>query len=326
MNGKRVICPGCRSIATDLPSLQLGGYYHNAEINSSYCERDHLRRHLAVRLAAMLSWSHGAIHPEGWSEGMKIQVLIVDDEQPARDELAFLLKSIPDVEVVGQGKNGPEALNLIRDLSPQLVLLDVQMPGLDGFGVIKKLLEKKLPLPLFVFATAYDHYAVHAFEVSAIDYLLKPIARVRLEKAISKVRRMIEAAESTHEKLDKLVQMLGERPAGQKTKLMVRSAGRLFLVDSDNVIYASVVDGVVSLVTKDLEGESVFHSIEDLYENLDPKTFWRTHRSYIVNINRIKEVIPWFKGSYQLRMEDRKQTEIPVSRAQTKKLRELFKL
>src|SRR5690348_10060467 len=178
---------------------------------------------------------------------MRIQVLIVDDEQPARDELAFLLKSISDVEVVGQGKNGPEALTLIRDLSPQLVLLDVQMPGLDGFGVIKKLLEKKLPLPLFVFATAYDHYAVHAFEVNAIDYLLKPIARARLEKAISKVRRMIETAESTHEKLDKLVQMLGDRPAGQKTKLMLRSAGRLFLVDSDNVIYASVTDGVVSL-------------------------------------------------------------------------------
>jgi two-component system LytT family response regulator/two-component system response regulator LytT len=257
---------------------------------------------------------------------MKIQALIVDDEQPARDELLFLLKSFPDVEVVGQGRNGPEALTLIRELAPQLVMLDVQMPGLDGFGVIKKLLEKKLPLPLFVFATAYDHYAVHAFEVNAIDYLLKPIARPRLEKAIGKVRRMIEAAESTHEKLDKLVQMLGERPAGQKNKLMVRSAGRLFLVDSESVIFASVVDGVVTLVTRELEGESVFRTIEDLNDNLDPNTFWRTHRSYIVNINRIKEVIPWFKGSYQLKMEDRRQTEIPVSRGQTKKLRELFKL
>ncbi|HLY59258.1 MAG TPA: LytTR family DNA-binding domain-containing protein [Terriglobia bacterium] len=257
---------------------------------------------------------------------MKIQALIVDDEQPARDELAFLLKGFPDVEVVGQGKNGPEALNLIRDLSPQLVFLDVQMPGLDGFGVIKKLLERKLSLPLFVFATAYDHYAVHAFEVNAIDYLLKPIARARLEKAIGKVRRMIETAESTHEKLDKLVHMLGEHPVTQKTKLMIRSAGRLFLVDSEDVIFASVIDGVVTLVTKELEGESIFHTIEDLLDNLDPNAFWRTHRSYIVNINRIKEVIPWFKGSYQLRMDDRKQSEIPVSRGQTRKLRELFKL
>jgi two-component system, LytTR family, response regulator LytT len=257
---------------------------------------------------------------------MRIAALIVDDEQPARDELAFLLKSFPDIDVVGQGKNGPEAVNLIRDLAPQLVFLDVQMPGLDGFGVIKKLLEKKVRLPLFVFATAYDHYAVHAFEVNAIDYLLKPIARSRLEKAIGKVQHMIEAAESTHEKLDKLVQMLGEHPAAQKSKLMVRSAGRLFLVDSDDIIFASVVDGVVTLVTKDIEGESNFHSVEDLQAILDPNTFWRAHRSYVVNINRIKEVIPWFKGSYQLKMKDRKQTEISVSRGQTQRLRELFKL
>jgi len=257
---------------------------------------------------------------------MKIAALIVDDEQPARDELAFLLKSFADVEVVGQGKNGLEAVNLIRDLAPQLVFLDVQMPGLDGFGVIKKLLEKKLQLPLFVFATAYDHYAVHAFEVNAIDYLLKPIARSRLEKSMGKIRRMMEAAESTHQKLDKLVQMVEERPPALQSKLMVRSAGRLFLVDSNDVIFASVEDGVINLVTKDLEGQSNFRTVEDLQANLDAKTFWRTHRSYLVNINRIKEVIPWFKGSYQLKMEDRKQTEIPVSRGQTRKLRELFKL
>jgi two-component system LytT family response regulator/two-component system response regulator LytT len=126
---------------------------------------------------------------------MKISALIVDDEQPARDELAFLLKGIPDIEVVGQGKNGVEAVNLIRELTPQVVFLDVQMPGLDGFGVIKKLLEKKVPLPFLVFATAYDQYAVQAFEVNAIDYLLKPIARSRLEKAIARVRRGLESVE-----------------------------------------------------------------------------------------------------------------------------------
>src|SRR5664279_3817201 len=112
---------------------------------------------------------------------MKITTLIVDDEQPARDELAFLLKSIPDVEVIGQGKNGVEAVNLVRDLSPQLVFLDVQMPGVDGFGVIKRLLEKKIRMPFFIFATAFDTHAVQAFEVNALDYLLKPIAKPRLE-------------------------------------------------------------------------------------------------------------------------------------------------
>jgi len=257
---------------------------------------------------------------------MKITALIVDDEQPARDELAFLLKGFPDVEVVGQGKNGVEAVNLIRELNPHLVFLDVQMPGVDGFGVIKRLMEKKLRLPYFVFATAYDHYAVQAFEVNALDYLLKPVARPRLEKALSKVRRMLETAESTHDKLDRLVQMMEQRPAAQKNKLVVKSAGRLFLVDSDDIVYASIEDGVISIVARDLEGQSNFRTVEELQSNLDPKTFWRVHRSYLVNVNRIKEVVPWFKSSYQLRMQDRKQTEIPVSRAQTKKLRELLNL
>jgi two-component system, LytTR family, response regulator len=262
-----------------------------------------------------------------WSAtSVKINALIVDDEQPARDELAFLLKSFPEISVAGQGKNGVEAVNLIADLAPQLVFLDVQMPGLDGFGVIKRLLEKKIRPPLVVFVTAYDQYAVHAFEVNALDYLLKPIARARLEKTVAKVRRVLEAAEAASEKLERLVQMVEDRPAFQKTKLMVKSAGRLFLVDSDDVVYASIEDGVISIVTKDMEGQSNFRTVEELQGNLDSNVFWRVHRSYLVNINRIKEIVPWFKSSYQLRMDDRKQTEIPVSRSQTRKLRELLNL
>jgi two-component system LytT family response regulator/two-component system response regulator LytT len=257
---------------------------------------------------------------------MKITALIVDDEQPARDELGFLLKGFPDVEVVGQGKNGVEAVNLIRELNPRVTFLDVQMPGLDGFGVIKKLLEKKLRLPYFVFATAYDHYAVQAFEVNALDYLLKPIAKPRLEKAIAKLRRMIETAASTSDKLDRLVQMMEERPPAQKNKLVVKSQGRLFLVDAEEIIFATIEDGVISIFARDLEGVSNFRTVEELQSNLDPKVFWRVHRSYLVNVNHIKEVVPWFKSSYQLKMQDRKHTEIPVSRAQTRKLRELLNL
>jgi two-component system LytT family response regulator/two-component system response regulator LytT len=107
---------------------------------------------------------------------------------------------------------------------------------------------------------------------------------------------------------------------------VVKSSNRLFLVDSDDIIYASIQDGVISIVTRDLEGQSNFRTVEELQSNLDPKTFWRVHRSYLVNVNHIKEVVPWFKSSYQLKMQDRKQTEIPVSRAQTRKLRELLNL
>ncbi|MGH7866747.1 MAG: LytR/AlgR family response regulator transcription factor, partial [Candidatus Dormibacteraceae bacterium] len=210
---------------------------------------------------------------------------------------------------------------------PQIVFLDVQMPGLDGFGVIKKLIEKKSRMPVFVFATAYDQYAVHAFEVNALDYLLKPISRPRLEKAISKARQALEAHDPAREKLDRLVQMFEQRRAPQqRTKLVVKSAGRLHLVDSEDVIYATIEDGVISIVTRDLEGQSNFRTVEELQSSLDPQTFWRVHRSFLININRIKEVVPWFKSSFQLKMDDRKQTEIPVSRAQTRKLREILNL
>lgn len=257
---------------------------------------------------------------------MKISALIVDDEQPARDELAYLLKDFPDVSIVGQGKNGVEAVSLVRELGPDLVFMDVQMPGLDGFGVIKKLLDRNTRLPYFVFVTAYDHYAVRAFEVNAVDYLLKPIERNRLEKALQRVRGMMEASASAFQKLDRLVNMIGERPAAQSSKLVVKSGNRMVLVDSSDIIYATIEDGVIRIVTKDLDGHSNFRTVEELQGNLDPNVFWRVHRSYLVNINRIKEVVPWFKSSYQLKMQDRKETEIPVSRAQTRKLRELLNL
>jgi two-component system, LytTR family, response regulator len=257
---------------------------------------------------------------------MKISALIVDDEQPARDELAYLLRQIPDVEIIGQGKNGVEAVSLVRELGPDLVFLDVQMPGLDGFGVIKKLLDRNARLPYFIFVTAYDHYAVRAFEVNAVDYLLKPIERNRLDKALQRVSGMLEASEAAFQKLDRLVHMIEERPSVQSSKLVVKSGNRMVLVDSSEIIYATIEDGVIRIVTKDLDGQSNFRTVEELQNNLDPNIFWRAHRSYLVNINRIKEVVPWFKSSYQLKMQDRQETEIPVSRAQTRKLRELLNL
>ena len=256
---------------------------------------------------------------------MPLSAVIVDDEQLALDELSYLLKSVDDVSVVAQGRNGLEAVNLIKEHSPDLVFLDVQMPGLDGFGVIKKLLDRRIALPQIVFATAYDQYAVKAFEVNAVDYLLKPFDKKRVSQAIEKARKKLEGASPSNDKLESLVKMLeAQRP--QKSKVLLRSAGRLFLVDQKDVCFASIEDGVISVVAANLEGQSNCRTLEELLDGLDSDMFWRAHRSYVVNINRIKEVVPWFKSSYQLRMDDRKQTEIPVSRAQTKRLRELFGL
>jgi two-component system, LytTR family, response regulator LytT len=256
---------------------------------------------------------------------MSLSAVIVDDEQLARDELAYLLKD--DVNVVAQGKNGLEAVNLIKEHNPDLVFLDVQMPGLDGFGVIKKLLDKKISLPKIVFATAFDQYAVKAFEVNAVDYLLKPFDKKRVAQAIQKARAQ-EANGAPTEKLETLVRML-ESQKQPASKVLLKALGRMFLVDQKDICYAWIEDGVITVVTggpAGMEGQSNCRTLEELLESLDAKLFWRAHRSYLVNINRIREVVPWFKSSYQLRMDDKKQTEIPVSRAQTKRLRELFGL
>jgi two-component system response regulator LytT len=259
---------------------------------------------------------------------MPLSAVIVDDEQLARDELAFLLKNLGDVDVVAQGKNGLEAINLIREHNPDLVFLDVQMPGLDGFAVIKKLLDKKVSLPKIVFATAFDQYAVKAFEVNAVDYLLKPFDKKRVAQAVQKARAKMESTTDSSEKLETLVRML-ESQKPQTSKVLLKSMGRLFLINQKDICFASIEDGVISVVTSGpngMEGQSNCRTLEELLDSLDPNLFWRAHRSFLVNINHIKEVVPWFKSSYQLRLDDKKQTEIPVSRAQTKRLRELFGL
>jgi two-component system, LytTR family, response regulator LytT len=259
---------------------------------------------------------------------MPLSALIVDDEQLARDELVFLLKNAGDINVVAQGKNGLEAVNLVKEHNPDLVFLDVQMPGLDGFGVIKRLLDKKIRLPKIVFATAFDQYAVKAFEVNAVDYLLKPFDKKRVSQAVQKARTQQEADELPAEKIDNLMRML-QAPKTKASKVLLKAVGRMFLVDQKDICYASIEDGVISVVTvgaSGMEGHSNCRTLEELLESLDPGMFWRAHRSYVVNINRIREVVPWFKSSYQLRMDDKKQSEIPVSRAQTKRLRELFGL
>jgi DNA-binding LytR/AlgR family response regulator len=258
---------------------------------------------------------------------MPLSAVIVDDEQLARDELAYLLKNGGDVNVVAQGKNGLEAINLIKEHNPDLVFLDVQMPGLDGFGVIKRLLDKKVPLPKIVFATAFDQYAVRAFEVNAVDYLLKPFDKKRVAQSVQKAKAQ-QSEGVPGERFETLMRML-ESQKSQTTKIMLKALGRLLLVDQKDICYASIEDGVITVVTAGatgLEGQSNCRTLEELLDSLDPNLFWRAHRSYLVNINRIKEVVPWFKSSYQLRMDDKKQSEIPVSRAQTRRLRELFGL
>jgi len=259
---------------------------------------------------------------------MTINTLIVDDEKPAREELAFLLKSFPEIHVMAQGKNGLEALALVKEHQPDLIFLDVQMPGLDGFGVIKKLMDRKPhKMPHVVFATAFEEYAVHAFEVNAVDYVLKPFDRARVSKAIARTKKLLDADASPVERLESVLQNLGARKADSgPARILMKVQGRLLLADAGDIAYASIEDGTITIFTREAEGQSNYRTIEELQAALASDQFWRAHRSYLVNIKHIKEVVPWFKSSFMLKLDDKRQSEVPVSRAQTKRLRELFKM
>jgi two-component system, LytTR family, response regulator LytT len=284
----------------------------------------------------------------------QLTAIIVDDEQLAREELRYLLDSTGSVEVVAEGSNGIEAVELIAEYQPDVVFLDVQMPGLDGFAVLKHLMEQGegQRMPQVVFATAYDQYAVRAFDVNAVDYLLKPFDRNRIVQALERTRARLldsgqesvvarsdqdagsgrDADRGTEAGINSLLEMLHRQqnapaaPSKLPSKLIVQVQSRLLLVDQAEICYAAIEEGTIRVVTPTVEGHSKCRTLEDLLELLDPNLFWRAHRGFVVSINHIREVVPWFKSSYQLRMDDRKQTEIPVSRAQTRRLRELFNL
>ena len=275
---------------------------------------------------------------------MALTALIIDDERLAREELQYLLDAEGSVEVVAQGSNGIEAVELVREHRPDIVFLDVQMPGLDGFAVLRKLLDSsdRAELPQIIFATAFDQYAVRAFDVNAIDYLLKPFDRARVLQAVDRARQRIDpdrlndtgpplalqGAAGGEAQLSALLRLIeqGQSARPANGRILVQAQTRLLPIDQKDICFAAIDEGVITVCTPTLEGQSRFRTLEELMEMLDPATFWRAHRSFLVNINHIKEVVPWFKSSYQLRMGDRKGTEVPVSRAQTRRLRELFKL
>lgn len=267
---------------------------------------------------------------------MTLTALIVDDELLARRELQYLLEKTGSVSIVAEGSNGIEAVDLIRVHKPDLVFLDVQMPGLDGFAVLKKLIDRKIPLPQVVFATAYDQYAVRAFEVNAFDYLLKPFDLRRVtrtvEKAVSRLATPPEILNAS--RLDTLLHLLEEQtrtPTSVATtappgKVVLRTQSRLLLIDQREICFASIDEGVITVITSHLEGQSNCRTLDELAAQLDAAIFWRTHRSFLVNLNHIREVVPWFNSSYQLRMDDQKKSDVPVSRSQTKRLKEMFNL
>jgi two-component system LytT family response regulator/two-component system response regulator LytT len=251
----------------------------------------------------------------------------VDDEPLALEELSYQLEAFDEVTVVGEGANGLEAVELIRQLRPDLVMLDIQMPGKDGFQVVREVTgAEDGPIPYIVFITAYDQYALRAFEVNAIDYLLKPIDEQMLSRAIQRVKKRMEATVDIRSHLETLLRSLGPAPLTPRSnRISLKKGARIILVDVHDIVYAYIAEGVVFIVTDAQEGMTSYRTLEELELDLDPQVFWRVHRSYIANINRVSEVIPWFSGTYRLIMNDPQKREIPLSRTQSKKLRKTLK-
>ncbi len=261
-----------------------------------------------------------------------LRVLVVDDEQLAREELCYQLEQIDGIQVVAQASNGIEAIGAVEQHEPDLVFLDIQMPGLGGFEVARRLLLQEEEAPALVFVTAFDQHAIEAFEVNAVDYLLKPVESGRLEQALQRARRRVDADRPgpavpapTNDQLEQIVKMMAGRQT-RRDQVAIRVGERFVLVQADEIIYASLADESINIVTGQVAGTSNYRTLDDLQARLDPDVFWRVHRSHLVNINKIKEIVPWFSRNYILRMKDAKGTEIPVSRAQTKRLRDYLKL
>ena len=265
---------------------------------------------------------------------MGLRTVLVDDEQLARDELGYLLSQVDGVEVIGQAGDGVEALATIKRLQPDVVFLDVQMPGLTGFEVARQLIDDRLSSHI-IFVTAFDQHAIEAFEVNAVDYLLKPVDPNRLEIAVQRARKRItserptadaeSAPQMAADHLERIVQLVAERQS-RKERLAIKVGDRFLLVQAEEILYASLADEAITVATSQYSGTSNYRTLDELQARLDPSVFWRVHRSHLVNINKIKEIVPWFSRNYILRMKDEKATEIPVSRTQTRRLREYLKL
>ena len=247
---------------------------------------------------------------------MTIRTLIVDDEAPARSELSFLLESFPDIEA-SEARTAREALDMIRSQSPDLVFLDIQMPGADGFDVLRE--ARCLPAPpLFIFVTAYDQYAIRAFEKNAVDYLLKPVESKRLKVSVERVRELLGSnapGSDAQPEMNDLLTAVGK----PLRRLTVEKNGRLQLIDFDTVVYFELCDRKIMVNTYD--GCHPCHglaSLDDVEARVAGLPFLRINRSAVVNLNRVKEFSPWVGGKYTLVLDDDGSTELTLSRGRVK--------
>jgi len=248
---------------------------------------------------------------------MHMRAMLVDDEELARKRLRKLLqKHGAEIEIVGEADNGTAAAELIARERPDVVFLDVQMPGCDGFEVVRRLQAK----PVIIFVTAYNEYALKAFEENSIDYLLKPVTQERLDKTIEKMHRFFES--SAVEMNERLHRLLTHLASPQIRRLKVNLGEKIILLDLPDIVYIEAKDKYTFVHTQDSE-YMIDESLSDIHARLEDANFIRIHRAYIVNIKYVRELVKWFAGRYKVRLKDKAGTELVVTRNYADQIRRL---
>jgi two-component system, LytTR family, response regulator len=249
-----------------------------------------------------------------------MRVLIVDDEPLARQRLRALLEAEADLEIAGECADGRQAVDAIRAHKPDLIFLDVRMPELDGFGVLEALAEE--PRPAVIFVTAYDRFALQAFEVNALDYLLKPFDQERFRKALQRARGLLGRSQ-TEEVSEQLRALLEDARGGRKylDRVVIKSTSRVFFLRVDEIDWVEAAGNYLKLHAG-AEAHLLRETMNNLEARLDPEKFLRIHRSTIVNIERIQELQPWFHGDYIVLLRDG--TRLTLSRGYRQKFQDLF--
>ena len=257
-------------------------------------------------------------------ENRKIRVIIIDDEIHARDELQYLLEQDPEVYVISKFCSYQEAAETLKCERPHLIFMDIEMPGISGIKAAEEIVNMDMDrLPLLVFATAHEEFALKAFELDAVDYLLKPFSAKRVAKSIDRVRRLMNQSSVVELKKNKIMDKSPDHTYN-KTKLAIEHNAKATIVDTNDIIMACYCEGQLKIYTQEQKYQCNM-PLQDLQARLDERCFFRSHRAYIVNIEKVREIVPWFNGTYNLTM-DGLSVEVPVSRQQAPKLKKIFGL
>lgn len=254
-----------------------------------------------------------------------MRCIIIDDEVPARDEINFLLKEIGEVEVISEASNGNQALEMIKKLTPDVIFLDINMSGMDGFDIVEEV-NKLENSPYTVFVTAYDQYAIKAFEVNAIDYLLKPINKRRVESTIKRIKKLLKnkaLMEDAEEKINEFIRDF--KNTNKVNRICVYKNGKYIPLDPRDILFVTTI-GRNTIINSKFGEFTINLTLSELEEKLSGYNFFRSHRSYLINLDEVKEIHNWFNGTFQIVLNGLEDIKVSVSRNKASEFKDLMNI